>query len=97
MAEPPLAGAVHATVAAALPVVAVGAVGVAGAVAAGGGATGLTTLLPVEYALVPIALVAATRKVYAVPLVSPVTVVVSTLPTGRSAPTWVVPVNTRSV
>src|SRR4051794_5948315 len=60
-------------------------------------AVGVTALLPAENALVPTALVAATRKVYAVPLVSPVTWVVSTLPRTRLAPTWVVPANTRSV
>jgi hypothetical protein len=37
---------------------------------------GLTELLAVLYAPVPIPLIAATRKIYAVPLVSPVTVAV---------------------
>src|SRR5947209_19491069 len=97
MAEPPLAGAVQFTVAAALAAVAVGAAGVAGAVDAAGGAVGVTVLLAAEKAPVPTTLVAATWKVYAVPLVSPVTEVVVTLPSGRSAPTWVVPVNTRRV
>jgi hypothetical protein len=70
IAEPPvLAGAVKATVACALPAVAVPIVGAPGSVA------GVTLFDGADAALVPRALVAATVNVYAVPLVSPVTVI----------------------
>src|SRR3954451_1499158 len=92
MAEP-LAGAAHATAAVVLPAVAVGAAGVAGAVA---GATGVTAALAGENPLVPTALIAATWKVYAVPLVSPVTFRLVPV-AGRSAPACVAPENTRTV
>ena len=63
MTLPPLFGAVQVTVAVALPAVAATLVGVAGTVA------GVTAAEAADNALVPIALTAATRKVYAVPLV----------------------------
>ena len=69
MALPPLlAGAVQLTVACAFPATAAAAVGAPGTVA------GVTALLAVEAGLGPTALVAVTVKVYAVPLVNPVTV-----------------------
>src|SRR5207253_4443256 len=72
MALPPsLAGAVQETDAEALPAVAVTAVGAPGTVA---GATGVTLLEASEGALLPTALLATTVKVYAVPLVRPVSV-----------------------
>ena len=69
MTEPPLeAGAVKDMVALALPPVAVPIVGAPGTVA------GVTLFEAAEVTLVPLALVAVTVKVYAVPLVKPVTV-----------------------
>ena len=65
--------AVQDTVAEALPAVALTAVGADGAVATGTGALGVTLLDAAEAGLVPIALVAVTANVYAVPLVSPLT------------------------
>ena len=84
-ADPPLsAGAVQVTEACALPAVAVPIVGAPGTVA------GVTELLADDAALVvPAPLVAVTVKVYAVPLVRPVTmqlvapVVVHCLPPGE--------------
>src|SRR3954452_8038204 len=67
MAEPLPAGAAHATVACASPPVAVGAAGAVGA------AAGVTELLLAEAGLASVPLLAITSKVYAVPLVSPVT------------------------
>ena len=66
---PVLDGAVQVTVADPLPAVAATPVGAPGNVA------GVTGLDGAEACPVPVALVAATVKVYAVPLVSPVTVV----------------------
>jgi hypothetical protein len=63
-----LTGAVKLTVAWPLPAVAVTLVGAAGI------ATGVTLLDGTEAALLPVVLVATTVKVYAVPLVSPLTV-----------------------
>jgi hypothetical protein len=69
MVEPPLlAGGVKVTVACALPAVAVPIVGAPGTVA------GVTLLEAEEAGPVPTAFVAVTVNVYAVPLVSPVTV-----------------------
>ncbi len=69
MAAPPVeAGAVQLTVAEALPPVAVPMVGAPGVVA------GVTELDWAEAVPVPTLLIAATVKVYVVPLVSPVTV-----------------------
>ena len=68
---PSEAGAVQETVAWALPAVAATAVAAPGTVA---GATGVTLLEASDAGLLPIALVATTVKVYAVPLVRPVTV-----------------------
>ena len=72
MGLPPLAGAVQLTVAEALPAVAVTPVGAAGAV----GATGVTAPDGAEAGPLPTPLVAVTMKVYAVPLVRPVTLAV---------------------
>ena len=67
MTEPPLlAGATKVTVACALPPTAAAAVGALGTVA------GVTLFVGVEAALVPIALIEVTVKVYAMPLVNPV-------------------------
>ena len=67
IAEPPFdAGAVKLMVAFALPPVAVPMVGAPGTVA------GITLAVAAEATLVPMALVALTVKVYAVPLVRPV-------------------------
>ncbi len=77
-----LAGALKLTVALALPAVAETAVGTPGAVA---GATGVTAEEAAEAAPVPTLLVAVTVKVYAVPLVSPVTVI------GEEPPLAVMP------
>ena len=67
MADPPLlAGAANATLACALPAVAVPMTG------APGTPVGVTLFDAAEAGLVPIPLVAVTVKVYAVPLVSPV-------------------------
>ena len=67
---PPFDGAVHDTVALAFPAVAVTLVGAAGAV----GAVGVTGAEAVDSGPVPMTLVALTVNVYAVPLLSPVTV-----------------------
>ena len=68
---PPLsAGAVQVTVASSWPALALTAVGAPGAV----GAVGVTGSDAAESGPVPIALIAATVKVYAVPAVSPVIV-----------------------
>ena len=72
IALPPLAGADHVTVADPFPATAVGAAGAFGAV---GGAVGVTALDGAEAGPVPTALVAATVKVYAVPLLKPLIVV----------------------
>ena len=82
MVEPPFdAGAVNVTVACALPAVAVAPVGAPGTVA------GVTLFDAADGALVPIALVAVTVKVYAVPLVRPVIMcVVAVVPTLLSTP-----------
>jgi hypothetical protein len=72
MALPPLeAGAVHDTLAAALPAVATTPVGAPGAVAA---PTGVTAFDGVDAGPVPAALEALTVKKYVVPFVNPVTV-----------------------
>src|SRR6478735_12394125 len=96
MGEPPLAPAVHRTVAEALPGVAVPIVGAAGAV----GATGVA--VPDAAGPVPNWFTADSRKVYCVPLVRPVTtreVAVREMPvmvwTGAAA--VLVPVKTCSV
>src|SRR3954470_3913121 len=69
IAEPPFeAGAVKVTVACALPAVAVPIVGAPGTVA------GVTLFEGAEGGLAPMAFVAMTVKVYAVPLARPVTV-----------------------
>jgi hypothetical protein len=68
---PPFDGAVQLTEADVFPADAVTPVGAAGAV----GAEGVTGLEGADGGLVPIALVAVTVNVYAVPLVSPLTVV----------------------
>ena len=73
MALPPFeAGAVKLTVACALPAVAVTPVGAPGTVA---GAAGVTLFDGLDALPVPTEFVAVTLKVYAVPLVSPVTVI----------------------
>src|SRR6476619_4497598 len=95
MGEPPvLAGAVHVTVADALPAVAVPMVGAPGAVAA---AAGVIVLELVEAALVPIALVAVTTKCTGVPVARALTTRLVVVPSGvaRRAPTWMfVPLST---
>ena len=68
--DPTLVGAVHAREICALPEVAVKPVGTPGGVPA----VGVTALEAVEYVPVPAALTPATRNVYAVLLVNPVTV-----------------------
>jgi hypothetical protein len=81
MALPPLPGAVKATVACALPGVAVTAVGAPGTVA------GVTLFDAADGALEPAALVATTVNVYAVPFVRPVIAcVVNVLPALLSTP-----------
>jgi len=89
MTLPPFAGAVQATVAEAFPAVAVTAVGAAGTVA------GVTAVEAVDAAPVPTAFVAVTRKVYAVPFVNPVIVVLVAggLPVIVVAVCAVVPMN----
>src|SRR3954452_2129917 len=83
MAAPPVvAGAVQLTVAVVLPAVAVPMVGAPGAVGVAGAATGVTAPDRAEKVPVPALLVAATSKVYAVPLVRPVMEVLVTAPTG---------------
>jgi hypothetical protein len=75
IAEPPFdAGAVNATDACAFPGVAVPIVGTPGTVA------GVTEFDAAEAVLVPAVFVAFTVKVYAVPLVSPETVIGDALP-----------------
>ena len=76
---PSFTGAVKVTVAWALPLTTLIPVAASGAVT-----TGVTLLDAVEAAPVPIALVAVTVNVYAVPLVSPVTVI------GLAAPVAVI-------
>ena len=72
IADPPSDdGALHVTVACPFPAVADTLVGVPGVVA------GVTASEAAEALLVPVLLVAETVKVYAVPFVRPVTVVVS--------------------
>ena len=82
MALPPvLAGALKVTLACALPAVATTFVGAPGTVA------GVTLFEAADCALDPIALVATTRKVYAVPFVRPVTMcVVAVVPALLSTP-----------
>ena len=86
---PLFAGAVHVTVAEALPAVAVTPVGVAGTVA------GVTAVEAADAAPLPTAFVAVTRNVYAVPFVKPVIVVLVTggLPLIVVAVCAVVPMN----
>src|SRR5579859_7670271 len=78
MALPPLAGAVHVTVADALPAAAVTPAGAAGTV----GAAGVTVFEAADAGPVPTALVAVTVKVYVTPFVRPpiVAVVAGGLP-----------------
>ena len=81
MAEPPFdAGAVKATLACALPPVAVPMVGAPGTV------DGVTLFDAADAAPWPFALVARTVNVYAVPLVRPVTVIGDALPEAVSPP-----------
>src|SRR5919204_127431 len=90
MGLPPSAsGAVQVTVALALPAVAVPMVGAPGTV------NGTTLLEASEAALLPAALVATTLNVYAVPLVSPLTVAlvagaatVAVSPPGMEVAVW---------
>src|SRR3954453_5439406 len=97
MADPPvLAGAVQRTVAEALPAVGAPIVGAPGAVAVVP-AVGVTAVDLAEAVPVPAALVAATSKVYAVPLVNPAMVVLVTLPTVVVGPTCVVPEKFRTL
>ena len=86
IAEPPVfVGAVKLTVALPLLTVALIPVGVPGAVTVGAGVTEDDAL---EVVPVPTALVAVTVKVYAVPLVRPVTVI------GEAVPVAVIPPGT---
>jgi hypothetical protein len=78
MALPPVAGAVNEIVACPFPGVADTAVGASGTVA------GVTEFDGDEDALVPIALVAVTVKVYEVPLVNPVTVMGLTVEVAKA-------------
>ena len=80
-APPLLVGAVKLTVALALLPVAETPVGAPGAMAAG-----VTADEALEAAPVPMALVAVTVKVYAVPLASPVTVIGDEAPVAVSPP-----------
>jgi len=81
MALPPFdAGAVKDIVVCALPAVAVPIVGAPGVVA------GITLLDAAEAVPVPVALVAVTENVYAVPLVRPVTVIGLTVPVAVTLP-----------
>src|ERR1700693_5419523 len=83
IAEPPLlAGAVKVTVAVALPAVAVPMVGAPGTAPP----AGVTLFEAAEAAPVPLALVAVTVKVYAAPLVKPVTAIGLTVPVAVMAP-----------
>jgi hypothetical protein len=83
MGEPPVeAGGVNATVACALPAIAVPIVGGPGT------APGVTLLEGAEAGPIPMALAAATVNVYAVPLVSPLTMMgeagaVAVMPPGE--------------
>jgi hypothetical protein len=87
IAEPPvLAGAVNVTVALPFPYTAETFVGEPGVVA------GVTALDAVEDALVPIALVAVTVNVYAVPFVRPVIVIGDDPPVAVNPPTFEVTV-----
>ena len=84
---PLLAGAVQATVAVALPAVAVPIVGAPGAVSTAP-TVGVTALEFGDAGPVPMAFVAVTVKWYVVPLMRPVTSkLVAAAPAGRSAPT----------
>ena len=74
IADPPSSGADHDTVAAASPATADTDPGAAGTVAGGTVAAGVTASDGDDDTEVPTALVAVTVNVYAVPLVSPVTV-----------------------
>src|SRR4051812_30951423 len=65
-----------------------------GAVAAGGAAAGVTVLDAADDGPVPTGLTAATWKLYAVPLVSPVTMAVPTFPVTGTVLTSVVPLDT---
>src|SRR3954470_5748779 len=65
-----------------------------GAVAAGGAAAGVTVLDAADNGPVPTGLTAATWKLYAVPLVSPVTMAVPTFPVTGTVLTSVVPLDT---
>jgi hypothetical protein len=76
------AGGVKVTLACAFPAVAVPIVGAPGTVAV---PVGVTLLDAADGALEPLALVAVTAKVYAVPLVSPLTVI------GLAVPVPVIP------
>lgn len=75
-----LAGASKEIVASPLPRTATTFVGASGTVA------GVTELLAVEEALAPTPLVAVTVKVYATPLVKPVTVIGEALPEAEKPP-----------
>jgi hypothetical protein len=75
-----LAGAVKATLALALPAITVVTAGAPGTV------DGVTLLLAVEAAPAPSALLAVTVKVYAVPLVRPVTVMGLLVPVPVNPP-----------
>jgi hypothetical protein len=79
-APPLLAGGVNATLALALPAVAVPIVGAPGIVA------GVTLLEVDEDAPVPVLLVAVTVNVYAVPFASPFTVMGEALPVPVNPP-----------
>ena len=82
IADPPVfVGAVKLTVALPAPPVALMPVGVPGAVAAG-----VTEEEALEVGPVPTALVAVTVKVYAVPLVKPVTVIGDDVPVTAAVP-----------
>ena len=81
---PPLAGAVHVTVALALPAAALTPVGAEGAVCV---PAGVTAFEAEEGGPVPIALVAATVNVYVVPLTRPL---IATLVAGGEPETVVV-------
>ena len=84
IAEPPLlTGAVNITVAWAFPAVAVPIVGTPGTV---DDAVGVTEFEAALAELFPMAFVAVTVKVYAVPLVSPVTVIGLVVPVPKILP-----------
>src|SRR5471032_1829 len=90
MALPPvMAGAVHLTVADALPATAVPIPSVPGTVSTGAAAVGVPEFDSAENNPVPTALIAATWNRTAVPLTKPVTSkLVAPAPAGRRAPTW---------